>query len=491
MKNPTFCLVLYYLIQYVTALSCSCGITPEIRTVTNSLTGNPATSVCFQQNNDPTPYCSQTRVRIDNVASIANLCFNTLVGSRSLTCTGWFLFPDQDGITYDIYLCNMFNAMGNQVVSFDQCQPNQKPAGTVYDMLPVQPDPFDPLWSSASRCRESNCPEAETEPDPSNPFLTNRTGISYSVCNQALVQLNTCNSQTGTCTCQVFNDNTQAYTGQACQFEKGQGFCCAYPQNQVQIGCCANPSLVEPGLCLTEPQYTMCGAISQSRSARCISPDGISPPTCQRLVYDPTDMDYVLEPNCANGYTCPASPLLPEFNPTSPCLANIHSSNCSCQCSLCSFTCNGGLPQTPTGQSGYRPPKAPACECFVPPFSCVSPPQNPTQCTASRTCQADDLCGGAFCALNMNRCHTPTACDNSKPWLLDVPHPCVCSGNGLCNNVTLSCDCFNVRGNLNPNDGPPLFNPDAQCSIIESCIHCNSNSDIVPVASTCQSDPAV
>jgi hypothetical protein len=447
---------------HVYGLSCSCGTLVASDSTTNTQ--------CFTAGSDIDSFCSKTRVRLDNTAALPALCIGAQVGSLRRECSQWFLSANADGTTYNVHLC----ADGVSITSCTEVQTTGH--GRKFDIRPIQTQSavFFPLWASDSQCLVSLCPDAAVD-DPTlpDPYLTLRNGTYFSVCNRVVDTGNICNG--GFCSCKVFQDGTTAYTGNACQFEKGQGQCCFPTQpDQIPRTCCLAAT---PGQCQTNPDFRMCGILGQSRSPFCQSPDGIAPPTCEKQIL--SDGELVFAPNCPEGLTCPGDPNLPFPSkcrePDGSPKFGWGNQTCACQCSLCAPPCDqlgsfGVCTTTPT----------PGCSCVVPGTPCVDSP-GVLPCDDDIPCSQTDLCGGPTCNERVNQCRTLDDCDTAELWRFNVAHSCVCYGHGLCNLDKRECECFDTQGTLS---GPPVNSVATRCAALDSCAHCNTNPSLVNLTRT-------
>lgn len=454
-------------VQQIDALACGCGIVPQAQSETSDQ--------CFVGDNLIIPYCSPTQVLKTNTQAIPTLCAGATVGSFNRPCNGWFQYPNANGLTYNVWLCDVTG------VSFATCTPEQlvdpdtvDKNGQAFVFAAVQTEStyFSPLWDSDSQCLVALCPEGALDGLTGivlpNPYLTFRNGTYYSVCEQVSDAQNLCDARTGECTCHIFQDGTQAFTGAACELEKGRGNCCSTTQGELLVVPCC-PSNTPPGSCLTTPNLNMCGLPGQTRSPFCVSPDGFSTPSCQAIVNN------TLTTNCPQGLGCPGDSNIPLDSVCRE--AGVEDQPCACQCSLCSPACSGiaqfgvCLPQPYLG-----------CACLIPGAPCVDGSSGDHKCESDGgDCTPSDLCGGVECNVKVNECRTLDTCDSSRPWRLNISHPCICNGNGLCNVTSAECECFNSLGLIGDN---PVHSAITRCFALDSCAHCNTNPTL-PMASAC------
>lgn len=504
------------ILQLSSAVSCNCG-SDSIQVPPSTFGAN---GPCFNPNINTVSVCSQIRTLLfpNGQEQIETRCRNALVGVRNVTCDSYYLIPDADGVSLDVTMCNFAS------VSFSTCSAPVTAGAQVWVISSLQPTDPGQLYTSNSQCLNAACPEtpANATGDPQRDrFLTTRNGISYSLCNKASTLSNICDASSGTCTCQTFFDGTQALTGQACQFDKGRDGTCCFDEDHLVVPCCITPPAL--GACFTLPTIRMCGIFGQSRSARCISPDGVSPPACATIQANSTGppvvigncplglscpSNFVCTKNCAPSYTptCLSSPLQCPFGDTT-CLTSPFNSVttpfpiplaanqpcCACQVSLCGNTVATDCTVDISSPHGVCFPPTdtpfPECHCQIPPQPCLTQLGQPNSCTPfspTAVCGgiaslggAPDMCGGVKCNIVANGCRTQTTCDTTILWETDVPHPCVCNGNGLCNFTTNSCACFSG------------FDQQTRCSGISSCEHCNTNAAVFPPPSNCSQTPGI
>ena len=434
------CVILFLCPVLAQNVTCDCSRYPTLQ--------QNLQNTCFAttQNQPPTTICTQLRVRVIDQA--LSYCASSLVGSNFTPCNGIWVTIDQfDVSTYDVYACNFTTLLGSLLNT--NCNPSTI-VSSVYLIGPIQipqpgfqiPTGFSlsyPLFNTSTRCLTPICPGIPTNLTGIavlDRLITPYAGGYLSVCDIVYQPANLCvNNQ---CMCATLLNGQTSFTGNACQFEKG-AYCCSTQNHQITpppFSCCPNQGAVLEGQCSTAANQLMCGVLGLSNSARCNSLTGTSQPFCTTC------------PSGLNGTVCQNSACAPN------CVAcNFGDMNPAC-CFNQDCTVN---PSSPHGMCALGSNGQPQCQCFVSPD--ITQP----------------LYLGNKCQVQVSGCRSPFTCDTTQPVIPGVPHPCVCSGAGICilsGPLMGTCDCvsLNSTGQYVPN----FMEPATQCSTLDACQHCNT-----------------